>query len=117
MTCGMSEESRVHPRYDVNAFVDVTTDDAIIYHRIQNISVGGICIQTAALSDVGTLVDVVINFPELNQQVSLRGQVVWTNREPPGDVGIRWVGIDAERRDQLRQYIDRVRTREAASPQ
>jgi uncharacterized protein (TIGR02266 family) len=105
-------ETRVHPRYEVEATVDVSANDVLLYHRIQNISLGGICIQTPVLSEVGAKVDVVLNFPDLGTQVSMSGQVVWANREPPQDVGIRWVDLDEERRRLLTEYIDRVRDHE-----
>jgi Tfp pilus assembly protein PilZ len=103
---------RSDPRYEVNAYVDVAAQDVLLYHHIQNISIGGICIQTQSVDEVGAEVDVVINFPELGSQLALRGQIVWANRTPPADVGIRWVGLDEERRKQLVAYIERVKTRE-----
>jgi uncharacterized protein (TIGR02266 family) len=108
----MPENARVHPRYEVDAYVDVTSSDVLLYHRIQNISLGGVCIQTKAIEEVGSLVDVVLNFPELSAQMAVRGQVVWANREPPQDVGIRWVDLDDDRRDLLKRYISLVKTRE-----
>jgi len=44
--------------------------------------------------------------------VALRGQVAWANREPPQDVGIRWMDLDEDRRDLLRKYIALVKRRE-----
>jgi uncharacterized protein (TIGR02266 family) len=108
----MPDNARIHPRYEVDAYVDVTSSDVLLYHRIQNISLGGVCIQTKALEEVGSLVDVVLNFPELGSQMAVRGQVVWANREPPQDVGIRWVDLDEDRRDLLKRYISMVKTRE-----
>jgi uncharacterized protein (TIGR02266 family) len=107
-------DAREHARYEVNATVDVASVDLLLYHRIQNISLGGICIQTATLSEVGARVDVVLNFPDLGTQIAMQGQVVWANREPPQDVGIRWVDLDEERRRLLADYLHRVRDREAA---
>jgi len=112
----VDSEARVHPRYEVNATVDVSAADLLLYHRIQNISLGGICIQTSTLSEVGARVDVVLNFPELGTQVSMQGQVVWANREPPQDVGIRWVDLDEERRRLLAEYLKSVRDREEEHP-
>lgn len=106
------QEPRAFPRYEVQAYVDVTGPDVLLYHRIQNISLGGICIQTSTLAEVGTMVDVVITFPDLGAEISLRGQVVWANREPPQDVGIRWVELDEERKALLQKYIALVKTRE-----
>lgn len=101
----MEKENRAHPRYEVDAHADL---GAIGAHPIQNLSLGGICIQTSVLQDVGKPVDVLLRFPELGSELSLRGEVVWVNRTPPQDVGIRWIGLDEERRGVLRRYLDTV---------
>lgn len=101
-------EPRAYPRYEVDAYVDVTGTDVLLYHRIQNVSLGGICIQTATLETRGTMVDVVVNFPELQKVVRLHGEVVWANPEPPQDMGIRWVGITPEQKELLREFLDKA---------
>jgi uncharacterized protein (TIGR02266 family) len=103
------EQPREFPRYEVNAYVDYTGNEVMLYHRIQNISLGGVCIQSSGVEDVGTLVDLVINFPDLDASLSVKGEVVWVNREPPMDMGIRYVDLDNERKETLRKYINMVR--------
>jgi uncharacterized protein (TIGR02266 family) len=105
------ELPRAFPRYEVNAYVDYTGNEVMLYHRIQNISLGGICIQSSGVEDVGTTVDLVINFPDLNASLSVKGEVVWVNREPPMDMGIRYVDLDNERKETLRRYIGLVKKR------
>ena len=100
---------RINPRFEVDAYVDyVGGTDVLLYHRIQNISLGGICIQTSSIEDVGSVVDLVINFPELSTQVEVQGEVVWVNRQEPKDMGIRYIGLDESRRETLRRYIEKV---------
>jgi uncharacterized protein (TIGR02266 family) len=101
--------TREHPRYEVSAYVDYTGTEVLLYHRIQNISLGGVCISSPSIEEVGTVVDLVINFPELGSSLALRGEVVWANREPPMDMGIRYTDIDDEKRETLRRYIARVK--------
>jgi uncharacterized protein (TIGR02266 family) len=101
--------TRAYPRYEVSAYVDYTGTEVLLYHRIQNISLGGICISSPSIEEVGTLVDLVINFPELGTSLSVRGEVVWSNREPPMDMGIRYVDMDDAKRETLKQYINRVK--------
>ncbi len=103
------EQPRAFPRYEIDAYADYTGTEVLLYHRIQNISLGGVCIQSSGVEDVGTIVDLVINFPELGASVSVKGQVVWVNRSAPTDMGIRFVDIDNERRETLRRYIDSVK--------
>src|SRR4051794_14657229 len=100
---------RQHPRFEVAAYVDYTGTEVLLYHRIQNISLGGICIQTPSIEEVGSVVDLVINFPELGTSLSLRGEVMWANREPPMDMGIRYVEMDDTKRETLKQFIGRVK--------
>jgi len=102
-------QQREHPRYEVNAYVDYTGSEVLLYHKIQNISLGGICIQSASIEEVGTIVDLVINFPDLDAQVALKGEVVWANREPPMDMGIRYTDVDEQRKETLRKFISIVR--------
>ncbi len=104
-----SESPREFPRYEVQAFVDYSGSEVLLYHRIQNISLGGICIQSNGVEELGTIVELVINFPELHASISVRGEVVWLNREPPQDMGIRFIDLDTERKDTLRKYISMVR--------
>jgi Tfp pilus assembly protein PilZ len=112
----MADKPRAHPRYEIDAFVDVTGGELLRNHSIQNISLGGICITTTNLVEVGSPVDVVVNFPDLGAQLQLRGLVAWANRTPPQDVGIRWVDLDEERREMLKKYISLVKTREITNP-
>jgi uncharacterized protein (TIGR02266 family) len=105
----ISEHPREFPRFEVNAYVDYTGNEVLLFHRIQNISLGGVCIQTTGVEEVGTLVDLVLNFPDLDASIAVTGEVVWANREPPMDMGIRYVDLDEERKDTLRKYINMVR--------
>jgi uncharacterized protein (TIGR02266 family) len=104
-----SEQPREFPRYEVNAYVDYTGNEVLLFHRIQNISLGGVCIQTSGVEEVGTIVDIVLNFPDLDASIAIRGEVAWANREPPMDMGIRYIDLDEERKDTLRKYITMVR--------
>src|SRR3954470_22614174 len=101
--------AREFPRYEVSAYVDFTGSEVLLYHRIQNISLGGICISSPSIEEVGTVVDLVINFPELGSSLAVRGEVAWANRDPPMDMGIRYVELDETKRETLRQYINRVK--------
>lgn len=105
---------RRHPRYEVTAVVDYTGSEVLLYHRIENISLGGICIQSAHIEAVGTLVDLVISFPELDASVAIQGEVVWANTEEPMDMGIRYLELDNERREILRRHIAAARERRSA---
>jgi uncharacterized protein (TIGR02266 family) len=102
----MGSELRRHKRIEVNAYVDYTGSDVLLYHKIENISLGGICIQAATIEEPGTQVDLVINFPDLGgQTVELRGEVVWASERAPHNMGIRFVEVTAEIQNLLVQYL------------
>ena len=101
-----AELPREFPRFEVNAYVDYTGNEVLLYHRVQNISLGGICIQSNGVEDVGTIVDLVINFPELGASISVKGEVVWVNRDAPMDMGIRYIELDDDHKDTLRRYLN-----------
>lgn len=102
-------DKREHPRFEVSAYVDYTGSELLLYHRVENISLGGICIVSDSVEEPGTVVDLVINFPELDATVATQGEVVWLNRERPMDMGIRFLELDEDRRKTLRRYLERVR--------
>jgi uncharacterized protein (TIGR02266 family) len=102
---GPAEHPRAFPRLELNAYVDYTGSEVLLFHKVQNISLGGICIESAAVEDVGTIVELVLNFPDLDASLAVQGEVVWANREAPMDMGIRYVDLDNERRDTLRKYL------------
>jgi uncharacterized protein (TIGR02266 family) len=104
-----TELPREFPRFEVNAYVDFTGNEVLLFHRIQNISLGGVCIQTVGIEEIGTVVDLVLNFPDLDASIGVKGQVVWANREDPMDMGIRFIDLDEDRKDTLRKYINLVR--------
>ena len=105
MSSGEQQDPRRHPRYEVDAYADLTGTEILLNHKVCNISLGGICLQTQSVEEVGTVVDLVINFPELSTTIALRGEVVWVNREPPEDMGIRYVELDEERKRSLKKYL------------
>ena len=81
MAAESPDQTREFPRFEVNAYVDFTGNEVLLFHRIQNISLGGVCIETSGVEEVGTLVDLVLNFPELDASIAVKGEVVWANRE------------------------------------
>ena len=108
------EQTRAFPRLELNASVDYTGSEVLLYHKVQNISLGGICIQSAAVEDVGTMVDLVLNFPDLEATIGVKGEVVWANHDAPMDMGIRFIDLDDDRKDTLRRFLSLLNAK--ASP-
>ena len=114
LTPVVENDARAYPRYVVDAGADVTTSASTSSPQVQNLSLGGICIQTSEITEVGAPVDVLLRFSE-GEQLALRGQVVWVNRQPPQDVGIRWVELDAPHKDLLSRHLAAALERAATS--
>jgi len=111
MSSGEPQDPRRHPRYEVDAFADLTGTEILLNHKVCNISLGGICLQTQSVEEVGTIVDLVINFPDLESTIAVKGEVVWVNREPPEDMGIRYVELSDERKGTLKKLLQRLEKR------
>lgn len=99
-------KTRQFPRIQTEATVDFTGSDVLLYHRIENISLGGICIQAASVEEVGTIVELTINFPELGRSIEVKGEVVWANHDNPKDMGVRFIEVDEKTRDTLVEYLN-----------
>lgn len=104
---------RAHPRFEVHAYVDVAAGPVEPLHlAVRNLSLGGICIHAAdpeRICDVGTAVELLLAFPDLDgTRLELRGRVVWVSREPPAEMGIRFVDLDPGHGQLLREYLRRA---------
>jgi len=110
---GSAERPRAFPRLELDVYVDYTGSEVLLFHKVQNISLGGICIQSEGVEDVGTVVELVLNFPDLDASLAVQGEVVWANRERPMDMGVRFTDLDNERRDTLRKYLALVQAKKS----
>jgi uncharacterized protein (TIGR02266 family) len=104
-----SPEQRKSLRYEVSAVVDLTgPSEVYLRHRILNISTGGLCLQCDRPEELGSEVELLVHFPDLNASIPTRGQVVWANRSHPADMGIRFLGLDEKKQETLKQYLSRA---------
>lgn len=104
---------RRSPRYEVKAWVDMSNNQALAHHPIQNLSLGGICIRCDFTQEIGTQVDLVIHLPEVETPLSVPGEVVWANRTVPQDMGIRFVALTEEDALLLKGYIQHLQNLQA----
>lgn len=108
----MTEERR-ETRIETDALVDVTASDVLLYHHIENLSLGGLSIQSPTVEPLGTKVNLSINFPDLHRTLDLEGEVVWANAEHPCDMGIKFINLSESDKAVLRHYLElRRRARE-----
>ena len=110
MTGSNNSDIRRDPRIEVNAYVDYTGKEVLLFHHIENISLGGISIKSPTIEAVGTIVELVINFPEFDDSVELTGEVVWARAEDEGRMGIKFIDVDPELKARLKVYLAKVDT-------
>lgn len=97
---------RTDDRFRVAACADVVGTEVLLYHQIQDISEGGMCVTTATAESVGSEVDVTLTFPKTAAEIPVRGQVMWVSDEDQRRrLGLRWLDLSSDERVALRKHI------------
>ncbi len=99
------KEQRRYPRIEANVYVDYTGEEILLFHRIENISLGGISIIAPSVEKVGTIVELAINFPDEEQVVECLGEVVWSREDEDGQMGIKFTNLEGESRQALKGFL------------
>ncbi|HEV8323483.1 MAG TPA: PilZ domain-containing protein [Myxococcota bacterium] len=105
-------ERRRYPRIEVNAYVDYTGVEVLLYHRVDNISLGGIALTAPSAEERGALVELVINFPDLDESIETQAEVAWARADAaPGraEMGLKFANMTEADRATLQRYLDRLR--------
>ena len=105
-----SADSRIYPRIVVNAFVDYTGAEVLLYHKIENLSLGGMCIIAPTIEEPGAQVALEINFPEDDTSIECEGEVVWAKEGEEGVMGIKFTHMEDEDRAKLKTHLSRADT-------
>lgn len=98
----MSAESRLHPRFAVEARADVIGEEVVLSHPVADISLGGCRFAGPAWELPGTTVQIVLTFPTLAANLPLTGRVV---RATDHDMGLRFESLSDEQKWALRKHI------------
>jgi hypothetical protein len=98
----VSAESRLHPRFAVDARADVIGEEVVLSHPIADISLGGCRFGEQAWETPGTVVQIVLTFPTLGANLPLTGRVV---RATDHDMGLRFENLSDEQKWALRKHI------------
>lgn len=98
---------REHVRIETDALLDYAGTDVLLFHRIQDLSLGGLSILTPTPEPKGTKVVMAINFPDLGDSIEIEGEVAWVKKEEPREMGIRFTTIDPAGRKVLQTYIQK----------
>ena len=73
-------ERREYPRYFVRILVDFAASDTFLFDYSNDLSGGGVFIQTDNPMEIGKEMDLRFTIPGMDQLFQLRGQVVWINK-------------------------------------
>ncbi len=101
-------DQRKHRRFELEAVVDYTGKEFLLNHRIFDISMGGIRIQTGELEEEGREVDLVVSFPDLDAVIEVKGEVAWIKRAPEMEMGIKFKNLGIKEHRLLQEYLKRV---------
>ncbi|MDA3863968.1 MAG: PilZ domain-containing protein [Deltaproteobacteria bacterium] len=104
-----SGNSRKHPRFELEAYVDYTGKEFLLNHEIHDISMGGMRLKTTELEEKGQVVDLIISFPDFDSVIELKGEVAWVKDNPEKEMGISFKNIGMRERKQLEQYLKHVK--------
>jgi uncharacterized protein (TIGR02266 family) len=89
---------RIDPRYERQLEVEVLFEGKKQISRTQNISLGGVFIESAAPLTIGTTVQLRFQLPTQPEPVEVAGDVRWVVKKGPGEtsgIGIRFQGLRA----------------------
>lgn len=100
-----SRDKRRYPRIEVNAFVDCSGDEVLLFHKIENISLGGLSLKSSFAEDVGTICEIVVNFPDFEDSISCKGEVVWCRPDGEPRMGVKFVDISDFDKVKLSNYL------------
>ncbi|HLG20629.1 MAG TPA: TIGR02266 family protein [Bdellovibrionota bacterium] len=108
-------ERRQKPRVLVRVLVDFESPDTYLYDYSNNLSEGGIFIETEKPFSIGTPITLRFTLPNIDRVFEARGKVVWLNTAPPGTerpvskmsqgMGVEFGSLDETDLNLIRKYI------------
>lgn len=90
------EEMRIHPRKTTLIVADCSSYDKCFTHFIQDISNGGVFIETTAPFHIGQELKMNFSLPQVEIPVSIGGKVVRVNSR---GIGVKFIGGDIHKLD------------------
>jgi type IV pilus assembly protein PilZ len=101
-------------RHSITLKVDYKRMNTFFADYAKNISKGGTFIRTSKPLDIGTEFVFVLSIPDQQDQLQLRGKVVWTvdeakaTEEQPAGMGIRFDFTDDKQRSDLEAFVNKL---------
>ncbi|MCG8422748.1 MAG: response regulator [Proteobacteria bacterium] len=107
-----SSDRRQHERSPVTLVVDYDGADDLVIDYTENLSCGGVFLNTTRQFAVGTQVHLVLSFPGLLKPINITGTVRWTRNHSGGERGVGVEFDQGEGRRSLHDVVERVRMRD-----
>ena len=76
-----------------------------------DLSAAGMCVQSNERFDLGTLLDVRIELPNIPGVLSLQGRVVWKKASAVGEYGIEFLEITPDQQVQIDELVQFLKKR------
>jgi type IV pilus assembly protein PilZ len=107
-------ERRLSPRHAITLRVDYKRMNTFFADYAKNISKGGTFIRTSKPLDIGTEFVFVLSIPGQQEQLQLRGEVMWTvdeehaTEKQAAGMGIRFRFVDDAERAELESFVEKM---------
>ena len=115
VACGLApgiDEQRRFLRYDVKLDLTLLSEPNFYSGFTENLSIGGVFVATHLLKRVGSLVDVRIVLPSIENDIRGLGEVRWQRRfdelnHARSGMGIRFVDLDPGSVEAIHEFLSR----------
>jgi uncharacterized protein (TIGR02266 family) len=110
-------EHRKHERIPLRMTIEYRSDDTgdhFLMESTQNVSEGGIFIETRDPAPIGTRLEVAFTLPGSGERILAAGTVVWVNEwreegpNPNPGMGIRWDALDEAHRVAITEIVKTI---------
>ncbi len=102
---GLSENKRAHQRRPFFMVVDYSTEDRLYKDYIQNISAGGVFIETRMPFSVGQEVSLSFPLPNYQKYIKVAGEVV---RISPQGIGVRFTVVGEDQEAMIKSLLEMI---------
>ena len=110
------QENRVHRRAPLRLEMNYrdATGGNFLFEYSQNISKGGIFIETDTPLHMGTRLKMRFQIPGTDEELQVDGEVTWVNPVLEGDdnpnpgMGVQWVGLDDDQYEQIASVVQAI---------
>ncbi len=109
----MGIERRKHPRVLIRAMVDYESQDTFLYDYSQNLSEGGLFINTKNPLSVGEVLDLKFSLPDVEKVFQVKGEVRWVIEDEKDGLmrgmGIAFKDLDEDDKKLIQSYIEKLK--------